>query len=59
MNSDSENEQIVEESKVNKVPFKWTQEYEELLEELLMKHMFDFKKTSEELDKIINDPSKS
>ena len=35
--------------------FKWTQQNESLLEEILMKHYFDFNSASKEFSQIIND----
>lgn len=35
--------------------FKWTQQNESLLEEILMKHYFDFNSASKEFSKIINE----
>ena len=35
--------------------FKWTPENEELLEEILMKHFFDFNQASKEFSKIVNE----
>ena len=59
MSTDSESEQDLLDSKVKREDrkiFKWTPFYEEVLEELLVKHIFDFKLASEELNKMVNDP---
>ena len=40
-----------------KSQFKWTQEFEDILEELLIKHQFDFKVAAREFVKIINKDS--
>jgi hypothetical protein len=37
-----------------KEPFKWTSEYEDLLEELLIKHSFDFRAATRDFVKEIN-----
>ena len=40
-----------------KQPFKWTTEYEDILEEVLMKNQFDFRAASREFTKVINKDS--
>lgn len=57
--TDSESESDNLESRVkpeDRKQFKWTQFYEDLLEELLVKHMFDFTAASKEMSKMVNDP---
>jgi len=40
------------------VTFKWTREYEEKLEEILMKHYFDFHAATKEFSRLVNgDPN--
>jgi hypothetical protein len=58
MSTDSSESEIENESKRKALPmqfFKWTQENEELLEEILMKHYFDFNTAAKEFSRIIND----
>ena len=53
MTSDSESEIDIN-SRKNFKPFKWTPEYEDQLETLLMKNFFDFNATAKEFNRIIN-----
>lgn len=54
----TESSESEDESKKMRLPmqqFKWTQQNESLLEEILMKHYFDFNSASKEFSKIINE----
>ena len=51
----SESEAEVGRKMLSMQQFKWTPENEELLEQVLMKHFFDFNAASKEFSRIIND----
>jgi hypothetical protein len=57
MSTDSESEsEVVRLQRQSKevMPFKWTPEMEDKLEELLMNNYFDFHKTAREFSSIVN-----
>lgn len=57
MSTDSEESEIEDPSRktLPMQQFKWTPENEELLEQILMKHFFDFNAAAKEFTKIINE----
>ena len=61
MSTDSENDNESESESILKwkgdrqiVPFKWTKEYEDVLEEILMRTFFDFHLAAKEFSKLVN-----
>ena len=58
MSTDSEESEAEANAKKTMVPmqqFKWNQENEELLEQILMKHYFDFHAAAKEFSKTVNE----
>jgi hypothetical protein len=57
VSTDSESEsEFIQRHKGNRevVSFKWTPEYEDKLEEILMKHYFDFHAAAKEFSRLVN-----
>lgn len=57
VSTDSESEsEFIQRNKGNRevVSFKWTPEYEDKLEEILMKHYFDFHAAAKEFSRLVN-----
>lgn len=57
MTDSSESEAETSKKRLSMQQFKWTDANEKLLEEVLMKHYFDFNGAAKEFTRIINDQS--